>query len=152
MSTDVVLHLEHFLPYRLSVLSNQISTAISHAYDRRFKLSVTEWRVLAVLAQFPGISGSEVAERTAMDKVAISRAVANLLANGRIERDTHAGDRRRAVLHLSPTGESIYADVAPRARAYEQSLLDCLSADERAALDRILLKLRQQQKTAAEHL
>lgn len=152
MSTAAELHLEHFLPYRLSVLSNQISTAISHAYDRRFKLSITEWRVLAVLAQFPGISAREVAERTAMDKVAISRAVAHLLAQGRIERDTHAGDRRRAVLHLSAIGAAIYAEVAPRARAYEQSLLDCLSGSERAALDRILRKLQQQQKIAAEHL
>ena len=70
-----ILNLEHFLPYRLSVLSNRVSADIARFYQNRFGLSVTEWRAMAVLGRFPGISAMEVAERTAMDKVAVSRAV-----------------------------------------------------------------------------
>ena len=40
---------------------------------------MTEWRVMAVLARFEGLSAREVAERTAMDKVAVSRALARLV-------------------------------------------------------------------------
>ena len=86
------LVLEEFLPYRLSVLSNRLSAAIAESYSRRFGLSIPEWRVIAVLARAPGISAAEVAERTAMDKVAVSRAVRRLLHKGRIRRETATGD------------------------------------------------------------
>jgi len=136
MSTT--LDLERFLPYQLSVLSNRISQDIANLYQTRHSLSVTEWRMIAVLAQHPGISAGEAAERTAMDKVAISRAVASLTESGRVTRETHSDDRRRAVLRLTPAGQAIHDEVAPLALAYEQRLLDGLSADERLALDSLL--------------
>ena len=94
------LELEHFLPYRLSILSNRVSQAIAREYQTRFHLSMTEWRVMAVLARFngDGMSAREVAERTAMDKVAVSRALARLTTSGRVSRATHGGDKRRSVL------------------------------------------------------
>jgi DNA-binding MarR family transcriptional regulator len=145
-----VLVLETFLPYRLSVLSNTLSQGIARSYERRHGLSVTEWRLLAVLGRFPGISANELAERTAMDKVAVSRALAKLLAAGRIERDLHAGDRRRSVLQLSAAGYAIYDDVAPRALAYEAALLAALSDEERIALHRLLDKLADAHHPAAD--
>lgn len=135
------LDLEHFLPYRLSVLSNRLSNAIARSYQQRFGLSVTEWRVLAVIGRYPGVSAGEVAERTAMDKVAVSRAVGSLLAAGRIGRDTHGEDRRRSVLRLTPAGEAIHAEVVPLALGYERALLSALDAGERATLARLLDKL-----------
>ncbi len=133
-----ILDLEHFLPYRLSVLSNRISQDIARLYADRFGLGITEWRVLAVLGRYPGLSASQLAERTAMDKVAVSRAVASLLAAGRLTRDTHGDDRRRSVLELSEEGYRIYAEVAPAALAYERRLLSNLDADDRAALSRLI--------------
>ncbi|MBS3958796.1 MAG: MarR family transcriptional regulator [Xanthomonadaceae bacterium] len=139
----MMLDLERFLPYRLSVLSNRISADIARLYDKRHGLSIPEWRVIAVLARRPGLSASEVALRTAMDKVAVSRAVSALLDDGRILRETDTDDRRRSVLRLSEAGRAIYADVAPRAMAYEQRLLDALRPDERQALDRLLARMEQ---------
>ena len=135
------LKLESFLPYRLSILSNTVSQAIADDYQQRHALGVTEWRVLAVLARFPGLSAREVAERTAMDKVAVSRALARLVAAGRVDRSVHADDKRRSVLRLSPNGWRIHDDVAPLARARERALLARLDATERAWLVRILDKL-----------
>lgn len=139
----MMLDLERFLPYRLSVLSNRISADIARLYDKRHGLSIPEWRVIAVLARRPGLSATEVALRTAMDKVAVSRAVSALLDQGRILRETDTDDRRRSVLRLSEAGRAIYADVAPRAMAYEQRLLDALRPDERQALDRLLARMEQ---------
>ena len=138
MTEHAVLALERFLPYRLSVLSNRISQDIAQLYAERFALNVTEWRLLAVLGRYPGLSATELAERTAMDKVAVSRAVASLLADGRLTRKTDGADRRRAMLKLSAKGYRIYDQVAPLALAYEQDLLAGLRADERAALERLL--------------
>lgn len=143
-ATDLLpapLDLEHFLPYRLSVLSNRVSRAIAQVYSERFDLSVTEWRVLAVLARFPGLSAVEVAQRTAMDKVAVSRAVARLLDLGRLQRETHGDDRRRSVLALSPDGQRIVERVAPLALGFEARLLDGMDAAERTLLFRLLDRL-----------
>ncbi|MCD9031719.1 MarR family winged helix-turn-helix transcriptional regulator [Luteimonas sp. Y-2-2-4F] len=135
------LRLERFLPYRLSVLSNRVSSAIAQVYSDRFGLAITEWRVMAVLGRFPELSANEVAQRTAMDKVAVSRAVSRLLESGRLERETHGGDRRRSVLRLSPEGLRIYREVAPLALAFEQRLLAGMNEDERALLFGLLDRL-----------
>jgi Transcriptional regulators len=136
------LELEHFLPYRLSILSNTISQAIADDYQRRYDISVTEWRVMAVLARFDGLSAREVAERTAMDKVAVSRALARLVAGGRVSRAIHNNDKRRSVLGLTEAGWAMHDEVAPMARAREREVLARLDAEERAWLERILDKLQ----------
>ena len=136
-----VLELEHFLPYRLSILSNRISQTISGLYGQRFGLAVTEWRIMAVLGRYPELSAGEVAERTAMDKVAVSRALARLLERGLVQRDTHGDDRRRSVLELSPVGYTVYDEVAPMALECERRLLSGLDENERAQLDALIVKL-----------
>lgn len=141
LSEHAVLELERFLPYRFSVLSNRISQTIANAYADRFGLAITEWRVIAVLGRYPELSASEVAERTAMDKVAVSRAVARLLQRHLLQREIHGGDRRRSVLALSEAGYKVYDDVVPVALRYERELFSALDADERATLDRLLTKL-----------
>jgi DNA-binding MarR family transcriptional regulator len=145
-NAHAVLELDRFLPYRLSVLSNRISQDIAALYGERFQLGVTEWRVLAVLGRFPDLSASEVAERTAMDKVAVSRAVSTLLLAGRLKRHLHGSDRRRSVLTLTAQGYKVFDEVAPLALAYEQRLLQGLQADERAALDRLLSKMEERER------
>lgn len=143
MTEHAPLELECFLPYRLSILSNRVSQAIAREYQDRFALSMTEWRVIAVLARFDGdgLSAREVAERTEMDKVAVSRALARLVSARRVARRTHVGDKRRSVLRLGAAGWKIHDAVAPLARAHERSMLAQLDADERRALARVLDKL-----------
>jgi DNA-binding MarR family transcriptional regulator len=133
-----VLLLDNFLPYRLSVLTNLISAAIAGAYRERFGLSIPEWRVLAVLANSPDLSAAQVAHRTAMDKVAVSRAVGALLKSARLERRMARADRRRSALRLTAAGRRVHAAVAPLALAYERSLLKPLSRAQRRALERAL--------------
>jgi DNA-binding MarR family transcriptional regulator len=130
--------LENFLPYRLSVLSNTVSGAIAAAYFAHFGLSIPEWRVMAVLAANPGLSAAEVTARTAMDKVAVSRAVGTLLSAGRLRRTMAKNDRRRTHLELTRSGARVYAQVVPVALNYERHLVSALSAKDRATLDRIL--------------
>ena len=136
-----VLDLERFLPYRLSVLSNRVSQTIADFYVERFGLAVTEWRVIAVLGRFPELSANGVADRTAMDKVAVSRAVARLLERGLLEREVHGDDRRRSVLALSEAGYRIYDEVAPLALECERRLLAHLEPAERALLDAMIDRL-----------
>ena len=136
-----LLDLEHFLPYRLSVLSNRISQVIADTYAARFGIGVAEWRAIAVLGRHSGLSANGVAERTAMDKVAVSRTLARLLERGLVQRDTHGDDRRRSVLELSAAGYLIFDEVVPLALARERALLAHFSDDDRRQLDALLTKL-----------
>jgi DNA-binding MarR family transcriptional regulator len=141
------LVLEHFLPYRLSVLMLRISSAIARSYERRFRLSVPEWRVMAVLGRFGPLSASGVAEKTQMDKVRVSRAVARLLKTGRVSRRIDRMDRRRSILSLTPAGSAIHREIVPHARRVEARLLAGLSDAERDTLDRLLAKLEARAET-----
>ncbi|MGA0053652.1 MAG: MarR family winged helix-turn-helix transcriptional regulator [Steroidobacteraceae bacterium] len=138
------LILDRFLPYRLSVLSNTVSTAIANRYSERFDLRIPEWRVLAVLGMQSGLSAAEVAARTAMDAVAVSRAVTRLIKQGRLARSYHSTDRRRSELRLSEQGQRVYEEIVPIARAYERALLEHLDDSQRVELDRLLQRLTQQ--------
>ena len=135
--------LEQFLPYRLSLLSNTVSEGIAITYRTEHGLSVTEWRVIAILGRFPGQTASEVVHRTAMDKVAISRAVKKLQDKGLVERQEHEEDRRRQPLSLtSDLGRPLYRAIIPQALDYERDLLDTLSKNEQQQLHAIIEKLQ----------
>lgn len=140
------LDLDSFLPYRLSVLSNRISQSIARLYAERFGISITEWRVIAVLGRYSGLSANQVAERTAMDKVAVSRTLARLVERGLIARNTDDDDRRRSVLALSARGKRIHTQIAPLALEMEHKLLAGFDKEERRLLDRLLGKLSESQQ------
>jgi DNA-binding MarR family transcriptional regulator len=135
------LKLEEFLPYRLAVLSNTVSTTVARAYDKRFKVSIPEWRVIAVLGRFPGLSAVEVAERTLMDKVAVSRAVTKLIKNGRIDREFADADKRRSILNLSDDGKRLHDEIAALALQFERDLLQGFEAQEIENLNSIMERL-----------
>ena len=138
---DEELILENFLPYRLSILSNTVSGTVARVYDTRFNLSIPEWRVIAILGRFPGLSAVEVAERTLMDKVAVSRAVSKLIKNGRIDREFADADRRRSILNLSEEGRRVHDEIAPLALQFERDLLQGLSAEDVQRLDILMERL-----------
>ena len=94
--------LEEFLPYRLSVVTNRASRLFARRYSEEFGLAIPEWRVLAVVGRFGGLSATAVVERTAMDKVKVSRAVRALLDRGLLRREEDPGDRRVQRLAIPP--------------------------------------------------
>jgi len=145
------LDLEHFLPYRLSVLSNRVSDAIAREYSDRFGLTIPEWRVMAVLGGTPGLSAREVAERTAMDKVQVSRAVENLVRGRRVARTEDAEDGRILRLALTTRGRAIYDEVVPLALHLEEVFLSALKPDERRQLDVLMTKLSRQAHLLSGH-
>lgn len=145
-SADLLV-LEHFLPYRLSILSNRISRAIAARYAKTFDLTVPEWRIIAVLGRQPDLTAKEVAEATEMDKVAVSRAVAKLVASKRVVARADRDDARRQILSLTAQGETVHARIAPIALASEQRLLATLDVRERSQLDALVDRLLDAAKT-----
>ncbi len=135
------LKLDEYLPYRLSILSNLVSGMIARAYQDKFALSITEWRIMAVLGEFPDSSADEISKTTRTEKSMISRALQRLLKRHLIERKVDNSDRRRQHLRLTKTGMDIYRQVVPLSYQYEQKLLEVLSRRERSDLSALVEKL-----------
>lgn len=135
------LILEDFLPYRLSITSHSVSTNIARVYEKRFGVSIPEWRVIAVLGRYPGLSAVEVADRTLMDKVAVSRAVTKLVKNGRIDRQFADADRRRSILKLSEAGRAVHNEIAPLALRFERDLLQDISDKDYKTFSAVLTEM-----------
>ncbi len=141
-ATIFPLQLDDYAPYRLSVLSNIISRSVAQLYASQFELTIPEWRVMAVLgleeASGQTMCANSVAQRTAMDKVQVSRAVSRMLQAGLIDRAIDPDDRRRSVLQLTTKGHEVYLKLVPAALNYEEQLIASLSETQLAALDDLL--------------
>jgi DNA-binding MarR family transcriptional regulator len=136
-----VLNLERYLPYRLSILSNKVSGIIAETYKNKFALSVIEWRIMAVLGEYPEISADEVSAKTQIEKSILSRAIGRLLQRNLIQRETDENDRRRSILALTKTGLSVYDDIVPISYEYAQLLLECFDEQEREAFSQLIDRL-----------
>ena len=138
MTEGSLLSLETFLPYRLSIVSNLVSDLIATAYEQLFALRIPEWRMIAVIAETEGITQQALCAQTRMDKVTVSRAAIALIGRGLIERRPHPADKRSHLLHLSMTGHTLYAQVAPKALEIETCIFGAFEQTDRAQLHAIL--------------
>lgn len=138
---DDRLELDGFIPYRLSVMQQEVSRTIAGAYADRHGLMRNDWRVMAALGCGRKLSANEVCRRTNMDKVQVSRAIARLKRKGLVARQPDTGDRRRSSLCLTGPGERIYRDIVPAARRREAALLAVLSKAELEQLDALIDRL-----------
>ncbi len=136
-----IFRLENWVPYELSFIVNRVSAMLAKAYTERFRLSVTGWRIIGVLANFQPLSAKQLAERTAMNQVSVTRAINALLRLRMVRRTTDRLDRRRVVLRLSEKGLAAYREVIPVAIGIEAELLKALSAQDRTTLKRLMRTL-----------
>lgn len=100
-----------------------------------------EWRLLAAVGRYTVLSPTTAGERTAMDKVKVSRAAASLVARGLLRQTQDPDDGRGRLLRLTRKGATAYATVAPVARDIEAELAPGLTKTEWHALHKALGKL-----------
>ncbi|GAB3657920.1 MarR family winged helix-turn-helix transcriptional regulator [Ramlibacter alkalitolerans] len=135
------MELEKFFPYRLAVLAEQVSLATAQVYGERFSLTRDEWRVLSALADQGEVRTSDVKERTTLEKMQVSRALARLEANGLVARSPDPEDGRAWRVRLLPAGTALYRKIGPMVQAREEYLLSDLTAEEQAVLASALEKV-----------
>ncbi len=135
--TGASIALETFLPYRLNVLASQVSQSLSRVYSRRYGIGVPEWRVLVTLGQFDVMAGKAIGAHSHMHKTKVSRAVALLEKRKLVGRRTNPSDMREVLFSLTPAGRAMYDEAAPIALRFVERLMEALSAEDTAALERI---------------
>jgi DNA-binding MarR family transcriptional regulator len=132
------LHLADFLPYRLNVVTQAISHGLAQHYADIYGISIPEWRIIATAGEFGEMTARDIASHSRMSKVMTSRAATSLLKRRLLARRINRDDRRESFLRLSEQGEAIYAALVPKALAYQVRLMEGLSKNDIAALDRII--------------
>ena len=135
------LKLDQFLPYRLSIASNRVSSAIATAYQALFGLRIPEWRLIAVIAESDGLTQQALGAATRMDKVTVSRAAIALVDRGLVERRPNPDDQRSHLLSLTAAGQTLYESVAPKALELEAQVFAGFSAAELATFKAMLERL-----------
>jgi DNA-binding MarR family transcriptional regulator len=85
-------------------------------------LSVPQYRALCVLASFPEVSLSHVAEHLGSSQPSASRLISGLVTRGLVARKECSDDRRQVTLLLTDKGKSVQAaaDRASQERLAEE--------------------------------
>jgi DNA-binding MarR family transcriptional regulator len=133
--------LADFLPYRLAITSNAVSSLIASEYGELFGLRIPEWRVMAVLGDAGQLTQRRLVHATLMDKVAVNRACKQLEARGLLERSPNVEDGRSHHLRLTVAGLAMHAQIWPQAFGMTERIFACLSEADRVALRGILDRL-----------
>ena len=144
------LRLDDYLPYRLSVASNEVSRLVASAYERQFGVTIPQWRITAIIAEHGAQTPQQICRRSVMDKVTVSRASHALVERGFLERTKNGADGRSHLLTLTAAGLEFHAAIVPLALAFERALLDRWSEAEIDQLDQQLRRLQRTAATLAE--
>ena len=102
---------------------------------------------MAVLGEYPEVSGEEVSVKTQIEKSILSRAIQKLLKRHLVERSIDEQDRRRQVLTLSGLGLDIYRQIVPLSLQHEEKILACFNQTERDQFSAYLDRLHEHAKT-----
>lgn len=137
-----VLRLDHYWPYQISVLSDRIARRTARIV-KAHALNLSQWRVLAAVAEVPGRTAVEVVRVTPMDKGIVSRATRGLLDLGLLRREASQTDGRLSHLYLTQTGQALYQTLTPQVEAIAQTVADTLDAAEQQRLTETLRALVQ---------
>ncbi len=125
------IQLHSFLPYQITVLADLIARRTAEIADRNGGLNLSQWRVMAAIAESPGRTAQDVVSVTPMDKAIVSRAVAALLDTGLLTRRASRTDGRLGHLFLTEDGQSRYSAIAVEVRRIERDFLKILTKDQK---------------------
>lgn len=130
-SHEDILWLDDYLPYRLAVVATRMLRDAAHVYkQRRNPLTTAQWRTLAILANHEPLTATELCRISMLDKVAISRALAQLQRRGFVTRQRIDNDRRARQITLTAAGWRYYNELVPEMKRQEDTLRALLGNGE----------------------
>ncbi|MDQ0573503.1 DNA-binding MarR family transcriptional regulator [Variovorax paradoxus] len=127
--------------FKLVRVVNLTARPFHERVGREHHLTLNEWRAMAVLGVQPGLTATQIAELTGLDKMAVSRALAGLKRHKRMQRHDDPTDRRRSRLYLTAAGKALHETVGALGRQREAALFEGIEPGELARLDATLDKL-----------
>jgi DNA-binding MarR family transcriptional regulator len=99
-----------------------------------YGLDYQRWRVLAVLSGHPGCSMQTLADLTAVDRTTLNHTLRLMIAEGLVDRQQRADDRRSVAISLTKKGSALLAKILPLILAQNARSVSGFKERELAAL------------------
>jgi len=132
------LKLDESWAYRITLLSDLIARRVTTDVQSVSNLNLSQWRVLAAIADKPGRTASQVVGVTPMDKGIVSRSVNSLINFRFVERRLSQDDKRLSYLYLTQAGSIVYCKILEQMDKTGSSGRDNHPNEEQSALLEIL--------------
>ncbi|RZL87510.1 MAG: MarR family transcriptional regulator [Variovorax sp.] len=137
------LGVDDFLTTLMSRASNALRRHITVPYAEQHGLTVSEWRILSVLAHAGQLPFMELVSRSETDKAQVSRTLRLLESRDLLALKTEQqGGRKWQICLITAQGQALYEQVIPLARRRQASVILQLAPEERAVLYHALKTLR----------
>ena len=124
------MDLDTYFPYQLASTAEAFSRQLVEVYGGTYGLSREEWRMLLLLADAGQLNSQELAQRTTLDKVQVSRAATRLEGKGLINRAVADSDRRLRQYTCTPKGRSLFDRVFPAVQLCADTILGHMDSDD----------------------
>jgi DNA-binding MarR family transcriptional regulator len=137
----LVLDLDRYVPALITFIANKLSRSATVLYQKLFAVSVTEWRILSLLAIEPEISAARICQVIGFDKGPVSRTLTAMEDRGLVAIKVDREDGRTYSISLTAKGAATHDKVIAIALERERRLLSCLSKPERETLIALLQRV-----------
>lgn len=124
------LDLPNYVPYRITTLAALIRRSFAEIYRRDPGLNEPEWKVMTTLAHYGPLPSGDIGHYVTLDRVAVSRALARLIALRLARRSKNPADHRTFMVDLTPHAARVYDRMAADALAIEEQVLTTLTESE----------------------
>lgn len=129
------------LTYRLARLQSRLNTQASDIVDRNCGISLSQWRILALLSNTATKTLTHVAIHAGLDKGQISRNIKQLVADDYVTLHPSPDDNRQQLIHILPKGMELLERLQPIMEQRQAFLVENFSKSEREMLFRLIGKL-----------
>ena len=136
--------------FKLVRVVNLTARPFQQRVGRQHQLTLNEWRVMAVLGAHAGFTATQVVDKTGLDKMSVSRALAGLKRAKRLQARDDPTDQRRSRLYLTAAGTTLFATVHALGVQREAELFAGVDAEELARFGATLDKLMVSVASSAE--
>jgi DNA-binding MarR family transcriptional regulator len=131
---------DDFLPHLIARLAYRLNGDLIDKL-RREGITVTRWRILAVLAMGDGITINEISDRAMMQQPALSRALMRMEEENTVRRLLASGDARYVEVYLTDKGRALFDALNVVVRRRQQRLVKGFSPRELAAAFLLIRRL-----------
>jgi DNA-binding MarR family transcriptional regulator len=134
-----------FVDGYLGYLLGQANHALYKDFDAHVRaagLSSVEWRVLATLHDSEPLTISELAREVLAKQPTVTKLVQRMADQHWLLLQADVNDQRRTLVAATAAGKRLVKPLVQEARLHEARILSALGATEKAALRKLLGKLR----------
>jgi len=130
--------LSQAMSFRISRLAAINERTGANRFKNEFGLSLSEWRMIGLVAQSDPATTSQIRETLLLDRGLLSRTVKELCARNLLITTPSPDDRRQTLLSLTDEGRTIHQACIAFTDERNHSMASVLTAEEQKEFSRML--------------